>query len=240
MGFNEELAEKPDHGHYPVCLGRKIEIDKYCHRLFFYTLRAGLFLFALTIYTLRFSVISWIPSLFGESTEVGPYFLQFFMICCLVLLSAIGCGKYKFFNVILFMIYALMTATSLIFHTYGASEIITFFVGSCGVLMSFRSYAVYLDYRQLMKTEGFPQFNERYASQIENRNYSPTFGDRHTDPSQKMDAAASPSPSASVSDPSGEMPGLSPVAAYPDISGKVYMPEGDKVFFLSDSPIRTK
>lgn len=244
MRANHDLDEQPNHGHYSACLGRKAEIDSGCRKTFFYTVFASAVFIVLTIYTLRIAVISWLPAMLGESTEVGPYFLQIFLILCLLLVAALGCSKYKIFHVLLFLIYALMVFVAAVFHPYGISDVISLVIGAGGAATTFRSYSAFMDYRQLEQTEGFPHFNERYTNQVENGSYSSTYRYSYDDFSNEMDntvpaAPIAPSPSVSFDDSSPEMPELIPVKGFFD-NKKIYLPESDKHFALSDSQIRTK
>ena len=73
---NPKLKELPDHKHYAACLNRKLEIDDYCQKLFVQVCIYCVMMLLLTFFTVRFTVISWIPSLFGSSTELLPFFTQ--------------------------------------------------------------------------------------------------------------------------------------------------------------------
>ncbi len=176
MKINSELAEKPNHEHYLACLSRMQDINKICHRCFLYTLISGFILGTLTFFTLRFSVISIIPNLVGESTEVGSSLVQVAILLGMTTLSAVSVFKYKFCNVILFAIYCAMTVTSLFSREF--ADVFTFMVGAGGIIFTYRAYGVWCDYRQLMNTEGFPHFSLRLAEEDESDGYVPMYGSK--------------------------------------------------------------
>ena len=235
---NQELLELPDHGHYVRCLARKDEIDRNAIRMLRYTLMScGIFLL-FTIYTLRFAVISWIPSLMGESTEVAPLFTQMFIIILIGLMSAMNCGKYKIFGLVLFGFYIALAIFGVICMGSNTADIISLIIGSGGIATSFRSVSDYLDWNQLMETEGFPHFNLRFAEQIENPEYVPVHkGDNaadHMSGPEKADDLVFSSSSESA------MPALSvPKPAMKGDPEYVFRPAGGKHCSMSESPIKT-
>ena len=63
MKINEKLIEQPNHAHYLACLQRKKDIEKFCRKIFFFSIAEsavfavmimfGLWLSALDSVTLR-------------------------------------------------------------------------------------------------------------------------------------------------------------------------------------------
>lgn len=177
MKFNEKYAERPEHGHYTACLERMIEIKDICEKCFYYTTAVCVLMMIFTMLTVRLSVISWIPNMIGDGTSLASGFVQFIILFSLIGMSALAVGKYKFFNVILFVIYTLMALSC--FYSGKAIDSITMLFGTGGAFFTFRSYSVMCDYRQLTNTEGFPHFNMRLAEQLENREYVAQYEDEY-------------------------------------------------------------
>lgn len=177
MKFNEELAEKPDHAHYPVCLSRKLEIEAFCQKCFFYTLLACLLMIILTMFTVRFNIISLIPNLIGDGTMVGANFVQVLILLSMIGMAGLAVGKYKFLNIILFLIYFAMAVSC--FFNMKFSNFFTMPIGLFGIALTFKSFGAYCDYKQLSKTEGFPFFNERLAEQTENSSYKSRYEEEY-------------------------------------------------------------
>lgn len=170
MFYNPELSEQQNHGHYPVCLGRKTAIEKYCRRIFGYAFFSCIIMSVFTLFGVNFAVISWIPSLLGQPYEVSHILTQLAILIGMLIISAFGCGQRKFYNVILLVIYLAVTVISL-FSEETISRICGFIIGAAGVLTCYKAPFVMLEYNQLMQTEGFPLFNEHLAEQEENRIY---------------------------------------------------------------------
>lgn len=243
MMINEKLLEKPDHGHYSVCLFRMNTIESYCRRCFFYTAAVCVLMLVLTIFTLRFNIISLIPNLFGDGTTVAANFVQSAILIGIVIIAGMATGSYKIFSVIIFLLYASMTVSCV--FTDNFSDIFTFPIGAIGSALTFRSLGYYLDYVQLSGTEGFPLFNERLAEQEENSEYTPL----HVDMSDGDNAMAEPSQAAAPFEFTGgdftpEMEQLTEASAsneIPEIStapARIYMPRHKKHCQMSESPQR--
>ena len=77
---NQELLELPDHGHYPKCLQRKDEIDKNSMLVLRYTILVGIFSLLFTMCTFKLVVISWIPMLIGDTTDILALFVQILIV----------------------------------------------------------------------------------------------------------------------------------------------------------------
>lgn len=171
LRINEELLEKPDHAHYPVCLDRLIAIKAYCSRSFYFSLVSGIFMGILTLFGIRFSLISIIPNLIGEPTVIISDIVQHIIIIGIAVMAGLSVGRFKIFSPILFIVYALMAVLSLF-----SSDILSFVIGAAGGAFNFRCLSVYFDYMQLTQTEGFPIFNKRLAEQEENSEYVSRYG----------------------------------------------------------------
>ena len=78
MKINEDISEKPDHLHYPACLGRKTEIEKKSFEMFVYTSVSSLFFIFLSIVGARFTVPYVLPEIICGTNDVAAAFLQSF------------------------------------------------------------------------------------------------------------------------------------------------------------------
>lgn len=241
MKPNSALAESPDHSHYTACLTRMDEIAKFSRNLLSYAAITGAIMILLTVFTLRLPFISLLPSLIGESTELGPMFVQILIIIAYVGLALLGWAKYKIANILLFIIYIMMIIFS-IFVGYGYTDILIFIIGIGGLATSLPAFSVYADYEQLKNTEGFPLFNTRlkeYDESMEaqrNRNFPKPEPIRQYTTSEPVRQYAAAARYGSEED---EMPSIGAPSAAPDIPiGKIYLPEGGKVSRLSDSPMK--
>ena len=238
--FNKKLAEKPDHGHYPVCLGRKTDIERNSTTVLAYTCGACAALLVASLLTGRFAVISWIPALFGDSTDVGSLFVQIVEIIAIVGLAALNCSKnHRICGVLLFGIYLAMAVFGLLGMGSNSFDFMTFALGAMGAAKSFILIPDYLDWQQLKETEGFPHFNERFAFQNENSEYAPV----HTgeEASDKMSAPDQLDIKHFTGlDNMPEMPELQSSNQFGDPGmGAVYVPECGKYCAMSESPIKT-
>lgn len=172
--FNKKLEEKPDHGHYADCLSRKLEIDKNALQLLKYTLSMCIGMILCTLFSLRFAVISWIPSLLGESTDVAPLFTQLLILVLIAVLAMLNCGRWKICGIILTGLFIAMVIFGNIGLVHDSNtDLFTVLLGVFGIIRSYMSVPDYLDWNQLSETEGFPQFNLRFAEQNDNPNYVP-------------------------------------------------------------------
>lgn len=242
MRINNELAEKPDHAHYIACLNRLMDINKICHRSFLYTAITCFFLGILTFFTLRFSIISIIPNLFGDGTTVAANLIQLVILLAITGMSALSVGKYKFFNIILFILYIVMTIASLFSGSF--ADIFTFFIGVGGIMFTFRSYSVWCDYRQLTETEGFPHFSLHVAEEEESNGYVARYEDAYySNQAQNMDSAENSIEPISFSgnDLIPEMESLDSTfinnIADAD-NNNIYIPKSQKHCSISESPLK--
>ena len=234
---NEKLLEKPDHGHYPVCLQRKDDIDRSALLTLKYTLIVSGMLVFLTLCTFRPAVVSWIPSLLGESTEVAPFFLQLLISLMPIAMAGINCGKRKVFGMILFGFYIAQAVFGFICMSSNFVDVFSLILGLGGVATSFRAVSDYLDWKQLMETEGFPHFNLRYTEQIENPDYVPVYNGK--DQSDHMSEAEKIT-ELLFTQKDSIMPGIA--EAKPALKGDpdyVFRPAGGKHCSMSESPIKT-
>lgn len=239
--FNKKLAARPDHSHYPACLDRKVDIEKTAVEVLVYTVSVCVIMLIFSIFMQRFAVISWIPSLFGESTDAGPFFLQLLLIIAFAFVSALNCSeKYKVCGLVIFGMYSMMAVFGFIGINSNSCDLLTFAFGAFGTARTFRLVPDYLDWKQLRSTEGYPHFNIRFTVQNEHPEYQP----QHT-------GAGS---SENMSDPEviavqdftgqdihSQMPELgSDRAAIPAVPFTPdYLNEPDKYCTMSESPIKT-
>lgn len=163
------FAEKPEHKHYPVCLGRMNTIKAYGTKCFFYTMAVCFFMGVLTVFGMRFNIISFIPNLIGEPADVTANIVQGVILVGITVMSAFAAGRMKVFGVLLNVLYILMMLSCL--FTNQRSDVFTFFIGAVGTAFTFRATGYWLDYQVLSQTEGFPLFNERLADQDEVSEY---------------------------------------------------------------------
>ena len=176
---NPVLEEKPNHAHYPACLGRIEAIKKQSTYLFLYSLVSSFCLSIISFTGNPLQVIGWIPILLGNSAEelsVGLSFLQMFLCWGLAVLGILGCGKNKVFHLILLWIYLMMFLIP-IFHMFSLFDAFTFIIGGLGVIYGYRAPKNYLDYQQLSETEGFPTFSIILAENNEKKKQSKDFND---------------------------------------------------------------
>ena len=234
---NKELLELPNHGHYVKCLARKFEIDKNALLVLKYTILMCCVVLLFTLCTFRLAVVSWVPSLIGDSTDIAALFTQILIVLAIGGCAALNCGKYKIFGMILFGFYIAQAVFGFICMDDNAADIFSLILGIGGVATSFRAVSDYLDWNQLRETEGFPHFNLRYAEQLDNPEYVPV----HTG----ADAADQMSAPEKVDDlmftqRDMSMPALS--APKPAMKGDpeyVFRPAGGKHCSMSESPIKT-
>lgn len=167
MKVNEKLVEQPQHAHYLVCLQRKKEIDRFCRKVFFYSIAEAVILFAMTLFGLWLSVLSWIPSLCGEPFTMPNITAYLIEIILLPVIAFLGCEKNKICTVIFFAIQCLIVI-GCFFGGLKTVNTFPFLIGITGTILTYPSISAYLDYRQLMQTEGFPQFNNFLADAEDN------------------------------------------------------------------------
>ncbi|MCR5111158.1 MAG: hypothetical protein K6B38_09670 [Ruminococcus sp.] len=238
MRINPDIQEKPDHLHYPACLGRKTEIEKQSLEILLYTLAALAFPSIISIMGVRFAMFSALPDIiFGEDGVKTAFFqvFEFFMIAVLALL---GCTKYKVFDVIVMLIYILMVIISLLFNETTADALIVI-AGLGGIWKSIGSYKAWNDYEQLMNTEGFPIFSITLAEHDEKianeKNGIPSqpSGIDPTIAAQYVMSQLSSGNADKIMPAIGELP---QIASSP--SARRYMPEGQKESVILESPMK--
>lgn len=243
MKFNEALAEKPDCGHYSACLLRMKSIDSYCRRCFGYTFAVCTLMIILTVFGMQFHVVSLIPSLFGDNTDVAHNFVQFLVLCAMIVMSGLAVGKRKIFGLILFVIYFFMALCCLFTNRF--SDIFSFFIGLAGALLTFRFYSVHCDYVQLSQTEGFPIFNENLLPNSENLEHLTRYKDFDYD--SAVQDMSEPEDTIQETEFTGdsaapEMESLngnsadSVKQASPSVSCRLYTPRCSKHCEMSESP----
>ena len=166
---SEMFAEKPDYKHYPACLGRMNTIKAYGTKCFFYTTAVCFLMGVLTLFGMRFNIISFIPDLIGAPEDVTANLVQGAILIGITVMSALATGKMKVLGVVINVLYILMMLSCLFTNKF--SDVFTFFIGAVGTAMTFRATGYWLDYQILSQTEGFPHFNERLAVQDEVTEY---------------------------------------------------------------------
>lgn len=194
MKINENLTELPEHGHYSVCLARKEQIDKLSIKILIYTIITGIIMALMTAFGFPLSAVSLIPSLFGDAFNAYYLICQWSEIILLAVIAGIGCGKYKFCQLILFAIYCFMILGCFI-SGVKMIDSIPFAIGVIGVIITYPSISAFLDYRQLMNTEGFPYFNHLFAQAEDNPVYKPQYINKYHG---KTEDSEMPAPSDAV------------------------------------------
>lgn len=175
---NPDLAEKPDHAHYPVCRGRLDAIENVSQNTLKVTIPISLLMALLSLLSVPLHVVGWIPLMFtlkdAQAFNMGIGFSIMQTVCCFVMLlfAFLGCTKRKIFTVILFFLYAFMLVSSL-FIRLTPFDIITALIGIVGVVNSFGSLKGYRDFKQLRNTEGYPVFSDILAEDEEKKKISP-------------------------------------------------------------------
>lgn len=175
MRINEKLIEQPKHAHYLVCLNRKTEIDRFCHKLFIFSITEAVIFLVMMSFGLWLSALSWIPSLCGKEFTMPNIAAYLIEIILLPVLALISCGKNKICILILFAIQCLVVI-GCFFGGLKTINTFPFLIGIIGVFITYPSINAYLDYRQLMKTEGFPQFNNFLADADDNPEFVSSYG----------------------------------------------------------------
>lgn len=167
MRINEKLSEQPEHAHYLVCLKRKKEIDKFCRKVFAYSIAEAVTFFAMMLFGLWLSALSWIPSLCGEPFTMPNILAYLIEIILLPVIALLGCGKNKICTLIFFAVQCLIVI-GCFFGGLKTVNTFPFLIGIIGTIITYPSISAYLDYNQLMQTEGFPQFNNLLADAEDN------------------------------------------------------------------------
>ncbi len=166
---NPELAEKPNHLHYPICRGRLDAIKATSQDIMTYTMVTSVILALLSLVQAPIHVVGWIPLMYtdiSESRMLGNSGAIIQALICIVpfVMGALGYGNRKFFHVILFFYYMLMFGFS-IFIRLSAFDIISVFIGGIGLVKTYPILSAYPDFKQLRNTEGYPMFIETYQPQ---------------------------------------------------------------------------
>lgn len=167
MRINEKLSEQSEHAHYLVCLKRKKEIDRFCRKVFAYSIVEAVTFFAMILFGLWLSALSWIPSLCGEPFTMPNISAYLIEIILLPVIALLGCGKNKIFTLIFFAVQCLIVI-GCFFGGLKTVNTFPFLIGIIGTIITYPSISAYLDYNQLMQTEGFPQFNNLLADAEDN------------------------------------------------------------------------
>lgn len=240
--YNPKLAELPNHKHYPNCLARKTEIEENCQIIFTLTLGVGILFFMLTLFSLRFAVISWIPALLGEADEMLPFLVQEATVLFIVLLAGLNCGKRKLCGVILLFIYLFMAVFGFICSGENVGDYLTAIIGVIGTFCSLFSVRAYTDWKQLVNTEGFPYFSVKVTEADEHPEYEPQY--TGTGATDSMSPAEKTAPmkftGLDVQLDMPELPSLSQIKAYRDtsVTEVEFVQEGEKYCCISESPIK--
>lgn len=209
MHINEKFAEQENHAHYTACLQRKTAIDKFCRKIFYFSAAEAVVMFIMMMFGLWLSAFSWIPNLCGEPFTLPNIFAYTAEFILLPVTALIGCGKKKVCTLIVFAIQCLIAA-GCFFGGLKTVNTIPFLIGLIGIIVSFPSVSAYLDYNQLMQTEGFPHFNNFLANADDNpefvSDYSRQYHNRGGD-DMFVDIPDAPSP---------DIPKVSEKSAYMD------------------------
>lgn len=212
---NPILEEKPNHAHYPACLGRLEAINKQGSALFIFSLVSGLLLSVISLTGFPLQVIGWLPVLVGGSTSElssGMCVLQMLICWGLILLGLFGCSRYKICHYVLFLIYLLMFIVP-IFHMFSLLDAFTFIAGGLGVIFGYRAPKNYYDFQQLSETEGFPLFSIILTEHEEQKRFSKYCNNRYGQAQkQSQQANAQPSVNAPAAPPVSK-PASAPVSA---------------------------
>lgn len=177
---NELLSELPGKEHYTVCCKRKKEIDRISKLIFVYTIISGAFMLLFTFLAFPVRALSWIPSIFGDSTSAGFIIIQCAEILIMAVLGFMNCLKFKISGIILFFIYSIMMIACFVGGIKAVNSF-SFIFAAAGVFVTFRSFTCYSDYKQLEQTEGFPYFNDLLDSDNSAIIYNPNAVPRTSD-----------------------------------------------------------
>lgn len=177
INSEDRYKAMPDRSHYTICSDRITCINELGKRMFYYTFIVALIVSAGSMFNIRFNILSLLSDLavgrgnIGASGVIFSGALNILTSVFLIIMAVMGKAKYKFCNVFLFCIYLAMTVASIINFGDRSSDIITIGLGIVGIYIFFPSLQAWRDYRVISRTEGFPYFNERFASQLENPKY---------------------------------------------------------------------
>ena len=194
LSSEEKYRAMPDHSHYTLCSDRITAINEKGKKAFYYTFITALILSAGSMFGIRFNILSLLSDLMvgtGKTNSFGLILVSMLNILTslfLILLAVFGNSKYKFCNVILFSIYLAMPLSCIMNFTSRSSNILTFAIGTAGVIIYFPMLSAWRDYKAISKTEGFPYFSERFTHQLENPDYtSKDYREDYADSEKPMD-----------------------------------------------------
>ncbi|MDE5853922.1 MAG: hypothetical protein K2H19_02530, partial [Ruminococcus sp.] len=158
------------------------------------TIITGIIMALMTAFGFPLSIVSLIPSLFGDAFNACYLICQWSEIILIAVIAGIGCGKYKFCHLILFAIYCFIILGCFIGGVKMINSI-PFAIGIIGIIITYPSISAFFDYRQLMNTEGFPYFNHLFALAEDNPVYKPQYINKYY---RKPEDNKMPAPSGTV------------------------------------------
>lgn len=240
MRINQEIEEKPNHLHYPACLGRMNEINKQSVDIFIYTAIVCFAMGVLSLVGLKYNIFAVIPDLLFDENGTKVAFFQIFEFLVMTVISLLGCTRYKIFDVIIMLIYALMILISIFFRDSAADPLVLM-AGIGGIWKSHGSFSIYNDYEQLKQTEGFPVFSliltehdEKMQNSASQNALDNTLS--KVDPSSALGQSVM---QAVTSMNNTSMPSVSNITV-PEVKTALsrYMPQGDKESGIIESPMK--
>jgi hypothetical protein len=257
MRINPDIEEKPNHLHYPACLGRMQEIKKQSLEIFVYTAIVFLIFGVFSVAGVKFNVFAVIPDLLFDGHDLKVAFFQIIEFIIVTVVSLLGCTRYKVFDVIIMLMYALMVLLSVVCH-YNSADPVVFIAGACGIWKSICSFRVWSDYEQLKQTEGFPIFSlilteheEKNKNNAGNTNNisntgNPVFDNAINNTFDQLDPSSGLAQSlmqaTAGSNNTSSVPGMPSINTVPlpenKYTMKRYMPAGDKEGGILESPIK--
>ena len=256
--MNEELREKPNHAHYPICQGRLTEIQNHSHTLFVFTLCSCLIMAFFSALCVPIHVIGWIPMIFNSSeigkgafnVSLGFGFTQILACVAIVVFAILNCGKRKVFGIVLFFIYFALLLSSLL-ATLTGFDVVTLIIAILGVYYCRGVFRDSRDYEQLSQTEGFPMFSVVLAEYDDKKGQQPFLQtksgkDYFQSRNQMNNAPSAPAykPSQNRPDPDnglGDMPELNVAAlSRSGVSQSIFSPKSGKEGTISFSPLKLR
>lgn len=253
--INQDLREKPNHAHYPICRGRLDEIQSHSRRLLYCTLVVFLLMAFFSFLCVPLHVVGWIPMLFNTEeiskgafhTSLGFGMSEVFFCAAIIFIAFLNCGKRKVFGIVMLVIYAVLLLASLLVYL-SPFDYITTFMSALGLYFSRSVFKDKRDYEQLSKTEGFPMFSvilAEYDDQKEQQPFIRTQSgkDYYNKASQQGSAPAAPTVQSYANPNSGlgNMPeiGVAASARQTARSGR-FEPKPEKEGTLLFSPMKLK
>jgi hypothetical protein len=239
MRRNPELEEKPNHAHYPACLGRKTEIEKQSVQIFIYTALTFLALGIFSFMGVKFAVFGTLAELIFDDNDVASAIFQEIEFVCVIVLSLLGCTKRKIFDFIVMLIYSLLLIMTILFREYPLDPLL-FIISIGGLSKSIFAYRMWTDYEQLMETEGYPIFSVLLAEQEQKMNnsashFAPVSSQNTTDTDTNLGTVIS-----KLAGGSGTaMPSIAPVSLPKSTyTQKRYFPDAPKESGILASPMK--